>query len=93
MTTTSPFTIIQATPGYRVIYGDDGKLHVDDEIIAWRIETEENNGQLSSSVFPLTPEGDPASNWQGILYPDGRVSMMDSTYPNLNSAAEAYSKR
>lgn len=77
--------IVPAEPGHRLIYReDDGKLFIDDPVIAWRIETSRSDQEWHSDTFPITVEGDATGNCVGILYPDERVWIFgDCTVDNI----------
>lgn len=78
--------IVPAQPGFFTVYESDNNIELGEPIIAWRIETcqkDTSDGVISSS-FPLTADGDVASNWIGVQNPDMTVTVFEeSTFPSL----------
>lgn len=67
-------TVIPAQPGYRTIYAVEGGYAVADcDILAWRIETfEEDSGHLYSESYPIELDGEAPGHAAGVVGPDGR---------------------
>lgn len=86
MRTNTHIHIIPAHLGYKLVYGQDAELFVDDDVVAWRIETEEHQGRYITTTFPITPEGDPAENWLGYIRPDGKVNILEQTFDDWAAA-------
>lgn len=96
MPTHVSFTIIPAAPGHFLVYDtEDGGVVADEEVIAWRVETERIHHDLHSTVHPITVTGEAASNAVGALYPNGKVTLfMDGElHPDLASAAASLKRR
>lgn len=84
-------TIISAFPGFSLVYAEGEELFTDGEpVIAWRIEVQEGPHGPITTPYPITPEGDPSSNWMATMYPDGSVRMHDSSHENLEAAQKYF---
>lgn len=80
-------TIIPAQPGFTIICADDEELSRGEPVIAWAIDPEKpKKGELAADVYPITPDGAPASNYVGVENPDKSVSVSDSLYESLDAA-------
>ncbi|WP_295851044.1 hypothetical protein [uncultured Xylophilus sp.] len=93
MSESAHFTIIPATPGYRIVYDGSDGLFVSEHVIAWRIETFEEEPGLHSTTTPITVEGEPGLNWAGLLSPDGSVSWAEAEFSSLEEANKAWADR
>lgn len=88
------FEIIPAHPNIFTVYQfDDEDYSIEDQVIAWRIETNYSqfaNG-LCSNCIPITADGDVGSNCIGIQNPDKSISLFeDGQYANLSELQSCY---
>lgn len=84
-------TIIPALPGYFLVavYRDEKKVEVSLPVVAWRVETwrvnhkDPFNVQYSSSMYPISANGDACSNEVGVLHPNGVIVHSDGWSDSL----------
>lgn len=81
--------IIAAMPGCFTVYEnkDEKDFEIDDAVIAWRVETSKkvDSDELYSECYPLTVDGEMASNCIGVQNPDLTITVFfDGTYKNIN---------
>jgi hypothetical protein len=73
--------VVPANPRFYTVYrSDNGKeAWIGEPIIAWRIESNinESNNETMSTCYPLTSDGDPASNCIGVQNPDKSVNIFE----------------
>jgi len=80
-------TIIQAQPGFTIIYADGGELFRGEPVIAWAIDADKpRKGELPATVYPITPDGQPSGDHVGIENPDKTVSMLDEFFDSFEAA-------
>lgn len=80
-------TIIQAQPGFTIIYADEGELFRGEPVIAWGIDADRpKKGELPATVYPITPDGQPSGDYVGIENPNKTVSMLDEFFDSFEAA-------
>ena len=80
--------IVPAQLGFFTVYdfNDEKQIGLGEPVIAWRIESykKDASDEVFSSSFPLTADGDAASNCIGVQNPDMTVTVFeDSTHRSL----------
>lgn len=87
-------SIIPASPGYLTVYDLDDDFEACEPIIAWRVETRRlrPDTPLHTETYPITIDGEPASNCVGTQAPDGKVYLF-STGESFDSLAELTRQR
>jgi hypothetical protein len=86
-------SIIPAISGARVVYcHDDKTLTVGEVVIAFIVDVSiyPEMDRLNSSVTPVGIGGEPASNYFGILFPDGRVETQDIMFESFEIAENEF---
>ena len=89
MDSTASIHVVPAEPGWRVIIDDGGELVVLDAVLAWRVETyDDDRESLRSYVFPVCAvHGEYCT---GYLRPDGKVELIsDGVFDSLDEARAA----
>ncbi len=90
----SNVTIIPAQSGFTVIYADGDELSRGEPVIAWAIAAEApNQGAMGAEVYPITPDGDPGTNYVGVENPDKTVNIVDGLFETLKDAQKARSRQ
>jgi len=89
------YQIVPAQPGFLTVYDNpEGReVGLSDPVIAWRIETHQGQkgDELITACYPITVEGDPASNCIGVQNPNNTVTTFQSSF--YQSLAELQSER
>lgn len=82
-----PLTAVPAAPGtYSLFVDEEGKLAIDEPIVAWAIEQYFSVAK-QETTYTATPVGVTSSEAKWVLFHDGRVSLLHcNDFDNLDEA-------